>query len=54
MHFMSKITLDELYFTQNNASLVVQSGCNTTLGKQEVGEGVMSLTRGFFYSGAKL
>jgi len=48
-----KITLDELYQTQNNASLVVLSGCNTTLGKQEIGEGVMSLARGFFYSGAQ-
>jgi CHAT domain-containing protein len=48
-----KITLEELYQTQNNASLVVLSGCNTTLGKQETGEGVMSLARGFFYSGAQ-
>ena len=48
-----KITLEELYQTQNNASLVVLSGCNTTLGKQEIGEGVMSLARGFFYSGAQ-
>jgi len=48
-----KITLEELYRTQNNASLIVLSGCNTTLGKQEIGEGVMSLARGFFYSGAQ-
>lgn len=48
-----KITLEDLYETQNNASLVVLSGCNTTLGKQETGEGVMSLARGFFYSGAQ-
>ena len=48
-----KISLDELYLTQNNASLVVLSGCNTTLGEQAVGEGVMSLARGFFYGGAQ-
>lgn len=48
-----KITLQELYLTKNNASLVVLSGCNTTLGKEEVGEGVMSLARGFFYSGSQ-
>ncbi|NAS32235.1 CHAT domain-containing protein [Flavobacteriaceae bacterium R38] len=48
-----KITLDELYLTQNSASLVVLSGCNTTLGKQEIGEGIMSLARGFFYSGSQ-
>lgn len=48
-----KITLEELYLTENNASLVVLSGCNTTLGEQEVGEGVMSLARGFFYSGSQ-
>jgi len=49
----SKLTLDEIYLTQNKASLVVLSGCNTTLGRQEVGEGVMSLARGFFYSGTQ-
>ncbi len=48
-----KIVLDELYLTKNNADLVVLSGCNTLKGKQETGEGVMSLARGFFHSGAK-
>ncbi len=47
------ITLEELYLTQNNAALVVLSGCNTSLGKQEIGEGLMSLARGFFYAGAQ-
>ena len=51
--YNEKITLEELYLTQNNASLVVLSGCNTTLGKLETGEGVMSLARGFFYSGTQ-
>lgn len=48
-----KLSLEELYLAPNNASLVFLSGCNTTVGKQETGEGVMSLARGFFYSGAK-
>ncbi|WP_298541783.1 CHAT domain-containing protein [uncultured Aquimarina sp.] len=48
-----KLDLEELYLTKNQADLVVLSGCNTLLGKQETGEGVMSLARGFFHSGAK-
>jgi CHAT domain-containing protein len=48
-----KLTLPELYLTNNSASLVVLSGCNTTLGKEEIGEGIMSLARGFFYSGSQ-
>lgn len=48
-----KIILEELYLTKNNASLVVLSGCNTNIGKQEIGEGVISLARGFFYSGSQ-
>jgi len=48
-----KITLEELYHTKNRASLVVLSACNTSIGKQEVGEGIMSLARGFFYSGSQ-
>lgn len=48
-----KIRLEELYLTRNNASLVVLSGCNTALGKEAIGEGVMSLARGFFYSGSQ-
>lgn len=51
--YNEKLLLEELYFTKNNASLVFLSGCNTTLGKQEVGEGVISLARGFFYSGSQ-
>ncbi len=48
-----KLVLEELYLTKNNASLVVLSGCNTTLGTQAIGEGVISLARGFFYSGSQ-
>ncbi len=48
-----KLTLDEIYLYKNKAKLVVLSACNTLLGKQEQGEGVMSLARGFFHSGAE-
>ncbi len=49
----SKLQLEELYLTKNKSELVVLSGCNTLQGRQETGEGVMSLARGFFYSGTK-
>ena len=48
-----KLELHELYTYKNNADLVVLSACNTSLGEITKGEGVLSLTRGFFYSGAK-
>ena len=47
-----KLLQDELRLTTNKAKLIVLSGCNTLLGKQETGEGVMSLARGFFRAGA--
>ncbi len=47
-----KLTLNELYTTNNTAELVVLSACNSSLGKVRSGEGVMSLARGFFYTGA--
>ncbi len=48
-----KLLQEELSLTTNNAQLVVLSGCNTLLGKDATGEGVMSLARGFFQSGAQ-
>lgn len=48
-----KITLKELYGTENQARLVVLDACKTASGLLEKGEGVMSLSRGFFYSGAE-
>ncbi len=47
-----KITLNDIYATKNNAELVVLSACNTSIGTVEKGEGVMSLARGFFNTGA--
>ena len=33
--------------------MCIRDSCNTLLGKQETGEGVMSLARGFFHAGAQ-
>ncbi|PHS03275.1 MAG: hypothetical protein COA88_15930 [Kordia sp.] len=48
-----KLLLEELYLTKNNADLVVLSACKTNDGKLAEGEGVMSLSRGFFQTGTK-
>ena len=48
-----KLELYELYTYKNNADLVTLSACNTSLGELAKGEGVLSLARGFFYSGSK-
>ncbi len=47
-----KLYLNELYTTKNQAELVVLNACNSSLGEIKSGEGVFSLARGFFYSGA--
>lgn len=47
------LTQKELYNYKCNADLVTLSACKTSLGKVAKGEGVLSLTRGFFYAGAK-
>ncbi|TCP24205.1 tetratricopeptide repeat protein [Tenacibaculum skagerrakense] len=53
--YFSKDTLHlhELYTHKTNADLVVLSACESNLGELKKGEGVFSLSRGFFYSGAK-
>ncbi|WP_378183687.1 CHAT domain-containing protein [Aquimarina sp. SS2-1] len=48
----SKLTDLELNSLQSQAELVVLSACNTSLGKISRGEGILSLARGFFKSGA--
>ncbi|RKR15416.1 CHAT domain-containing protein [Maribacter vaceletii] len=48
-----KLFLKEIYATKNQADMVVLSACNTSIGELKKGEGVMSLARGFFHSGAK-
>jgi CHAT domain-containing protein len=42
----------EIYNLKLGADLVVLSACQTALGKEVKGEGLMSLTRGFMYAGA--
>lgn len=48
-----KLFLDDISLRQNNASLVMLSACNSNAGEMVVGEGTMSLARGFFYGGAQ-
>lgn len=43
--------LSDVYELDLTAGLVVLSGCQTALGKEVSGEGVMGLTRGFLYAG---
>lgn len=48
-----KLYINEIYATKNQSDMVVLSACNTSTGELKKGEGVMSLARGFFHSGAK-
>ena len=41
----------ELFSTKINAEMVVLSACNTGYGKLRLGEGMMTLARGFLYAG---
>lgn len=49
----SLININELYLTKNSADLVVLSACETAKGELYKGEGVLSLSRSFFNTGAK-
>lgn len=44
---------DEIYSFNLNADLVTLSACETGLGKVYKGEGIVGLTRGFLYAGAR-
>jgi CHAT domain-containing protein len=46
------LRLYDIYNLRLAADLVVLSACQTALGQEVRGEGLMSLTRGFFYAGA--
>ena len=47
------LRLNEIYNLNLPAELVVLSACETGVGKQIRGEGLIALTRGFMYAGAK-
>jgi CHAT domain-containing protein len=46
------LRLNDTYNLRLNADLVVLSACQTALGKEIRGEGLVGLTRGFMYAGA--
>ncbi len=47
------LRMNEIYNLHLPADLIVLSACQTALGKQIKGEGLVGLTRGFMYAGAR-
>ena len=47
------VRLSDVYNLRLNADLVVLSACHTALGAEVRGEGLVGLTRGFMYAGAR-
>ena len=48
-----KLMLNDIYFNNQKANLVVLSACKTSHGEHKKGEGVMSIARAFINSGSK-
>lgn len=47
------LRVGDIYNLRLNAEMVVLSGCRTGLGREIKGEGLIGLTRGFMYAGAR-
>jgi CHAT domain-containing protein len=47
------LSVHDIYRLKLNADVVVLSACDTALGREVRGEGLLGLTQGFMYAGAK-
>ena len=48
-----KVSMYELFGLENQAALVILDACKTNDGKRLSGEGIINLSRGFFYNGTQ-